>query len=80
MVLFYRKPDMLEFRASTYREIWIGHNGASKQTANPYVFPLLHPALKYLPPVYQAVCGADPVRDDSVVLKHVLDKYKWVFP
>lgn len=51
-----------------------GYNGGTNQRMNPYVFPLLHPGLSRLPPVYQAVCGVDPVRDDSTVLKHVLDR------
>ncbi|KAF2280133.1 alpha/beta-hydrolase [Westerdykella ornata] len=51
------------------------YNGGTAQRMNPYVFPALHPGLRRLPPVYQAVCEADPVRDDSTVLKHVLDKH-----
>lgn len=52
-----------------------GHNGGTKQKTNPYVFPILHPGLQNLPPVYQAVCELDPVRDDSTILKYVLDKH-----
>lgn len=53
----------------------IDHNGGTKQQANPYVFPCLHPGLRNLPPTYIAVCGLDPVRDDGTVLKYNLDKF-----
>ncbi|KAF4311718.1 Alpha/beta hydrolase fold-3 [Botryosphaeria dothidea] len=51
------------------------NNGGTQQRANPYAFPALHPGLHRLPPIYQAVCDVDPVRDDSTILKHVLDKH-----
>lgn len=56
------------------------HNGAALRKDDPYVFPCVHKNLASLPPVYQAVCGLDPVRDDATVLKHVLDAQKFVFP
>jgi versiconal hemiacetal acetate esterase len=55
--------------------LFYGHNGGTAQRMNPYAFPCLHPGLSQLPPVYQAICEADPVRDDSTVLKHILDKH-----
>jgi versiconal hemiacetal acetate esterase len=54
------------------------HNGGTKQLANPYVFPCLHPGLRNLPPTYISVCGLDPVRDDGTVLKYNLDKFGYV--
>jgi versiconal hemiacetal acetate esterase len=53
----------------------LGHNGGTNQRANPYAFPCLHPGISRLPPVYQAICEADPVRDDSTVFKYQLDKF-----
>ncbi|KAJ5296299.1 uncharacterized protein N7443_007192 [Penicillium atrosanguineum] len=55
--------------------IFYGHNGGTNQRANPYAFPCIHPGIFRLPPVYQAICEADPVRDDSTVLKYQLDKF-----
>lgn len=56
------------------------NNGGTAQRMNPYVFPVLHPGLHRLPPVYQAVCEVDPVRDDSTILKYILDKHGYVPP
>ncbi|KAA8647051.1 uncharacterized protein ATNIH1004_005734 [Aspergillus tanneri] len=75
--------------------LFYGHNNGTIQRANPYAFPCLHPGIPRLPPVYQAICEADPVRDDSTVFRHQLDKcgirnhfhtypgmphYFWLFP
>jgi len=102
-------PAQFKSMFKAYDETWTGaplqdgrsmlqfyvHNGGVQQRMNPYVFPALHPGLSRLPPVYQAVCEADPVRDDSMVLKYVLDQhgvpnkidswpgmphYFWLFP
>lgn len=85
-------PSEYELLFKAYKETWTGtplqdgqsmllfysHNGGTKQRMNPYAFPALHPGLSQLPPVYQAICEADPVRDDSTVLKHILDKHRLV--
>ncbi|OOF92455.1 hypothetical protein ASPCADRAFT_210304 [Aspergillus carbonarius ITEM 5010] len=75
-------------------QFW-GHNNGTSQRMNPYAFPCLHPGIGRLPPTYQAICQADPVRDDSIVLKYQLDQaripnksdtypgmphYFWLFP
>ena len=85
-------PPQFKPMFKAYEETWTGaplqdgqsmlqfynYNCGSKQRMNPYVFPVLHPGLSRLPPVYQAVCEADPVRDDSTVFKYVLDQHRLV--
>ncbi|PWY93211.1 alpha/beta-hydrolase [Aspergillus sclerotioniger CBS 115572] len=100
-------PDFVpsEYRSmfQAYKQNWKGaplqdgerHNNDTIQCMNPYAFPCLHPGIRRLPPTYQATCEADPVRDDSMVLKFQLDQagipnksdtypgmphYFWLFP
>lgn len=56
------------------RGSYSGHNNGTNQRMNPYAFPCLHTGISRLPPVYQAICEADPVRDDSTVFRYQLDK------
>ncbi|KAJ5598866.1 Alpha/beta hydrolase fold-3 [Penicillium hordei] len=76
-------PDKYKAIFKAYEENWTGsplqdgesHNGGTNQRANPYAFPCLHPGISRPPPVYQAICEADLVRDDSTIFKYQLDKF-----
>ncbi|KAI9661317.1 MAG: hypothetical protein M1821_009644 [Bathelium mastoideum] len=76
MVLFYSRLGSASPHLTYSAKIQhIDYNGASLRKDDPYVFPCLHDKLENLPPIYMSTCGVDPVRDDAVILKHVLDQH-----